>query len=142
MRGWLKGLQAGRHVCNEQDQHVAAAALMYEVARADGQWQDSESDALLARMAERWQLSDDDANALLKEAHALAENATDYHEMVRALRQWSPEQRRDLVLDMWAVAHADGELHPHEEYVIRKVADLLYVSHSDFIRGKLMHGKS
>jgi uncharacterized tellurite resistance protein B-like protein len=141
MRGWLKGLQAGRHVCSEQDQHVAAAALMYEVARADGQWQDSESDALLERMAERWQLSQEDAGALLKEAHALAENATDYHEMVRSLRQWQPEQRRDLVLDMWAVAHADGEVHPHEEYVIRKVADLLYVSHSDFIRGKLMHGK-
>ena len=43
---------------------------------------------------------------------------------------------------MWAVAHADNEVHPHEEYVIRKVADLLYVSHSDFIRGKLMHGQA
>ena len=141
MRGWLKGLQSGRHVCNEHDQHVAAAALMYEVARADGQWQESETEALLQRMSARWQMQPEDAQALLKDARKVAESATDYHELVRSLRQWQPEQRRDLVLDMWAVAHADDDVHPHEEYVIRKVADLLYVSHSDFIRGKLMHDK-
>ncbi|MCC1497968.1 TerB family tellurite resistance protein [Alcanivorax sp. 1008] len=141
MRGWLKGLQSGRHVCTEHDQHVAAAALMYEVARADGQWQESETDALLHRMSARWQMQPEDAEALLEDARKVAESATDYHELVRSLREWQPEQRRDLVLDMWAVAHADDEVHPHEEYVIRKVADLLYVSHSDFIRGKLMNDK-
>jgi uncharacterized tellurite resistance protein B-like protein len=141
MRGWLKGLQSGRRVCPQQDQRTAATALMYEVARADGQWQDSETDALLHRLVARWQLSSEDAAALLAEARTVAENATDYHELVRSLRQWQPEERRDLILDMWAVAHADDHVDPQEEYVIRKVADLLYVSHSDFIRGKLMHGK-
>ncbi|MFN3713450.1 MAG: TerB family tellurite resistance protein [Alcanivoracaceae bacterium] len=141
MRGWLKGLNSGRTVCPVQDQRRAAAALMYEVARADGHWQASETDALLHRMASRWQLNRDDAEALLDEAHSFAENATDYHEMVRSLRQWQPEERRDLILDMWAIAHADDHVDPQEEYVIRKVADLLYVSHNDFIRGKLMHGK-
>ncbi|PKM22199.1 MAG: TerB family tellurite resistance protein [Gammaproteobacteria bacterium HGW-Gammaproteobacteria-14] len=137
MRGWLKGLNSGRTVCPQQDQRRAAAALMYEVARADGQWQESESRALIQRMAARWQLTGEDAEALLDEARHTAENATDYHELIRTLRQWQPEERRDLIIDMWAVAHADGEVHPQEEYVIRKVGDLLYVAHSDFIRGKL-----
>jgi len=37
---------------------------------------------------------------------------------------------------MWRVAMADNALSRYEEHVIRKVADLLYVSHSDFIRSK------
>jgi uncharacterized tellurite resistance protein B-like protein len=37
---------------------------------------------------------------------------------------------------MWELAYADAELDKYEEYVIRKVADLIYVSHSEFIRAK------
>jgi uncharacterized tellurite resistance protein B-like protein len=37
---------------------------------------------------------------------------------------------------MWELAFADGDLSKYEEYVIRKVADLIYVSHSEFIRAK------
>ena len=38
---------------------------------------------------------------------------------------------------MWQVAHADGHIDPMEDAVIRKVAELLYVDHSEFIRAKL-----
>ena len=38
---------------------------------------------------------------------------------------------------MWEVAHADGEIDPLEDAVIRKSAELLYVDHSEFIRAKL-----
>jgi len=47
------------------------------------------------------------------------------------------EQRKELIVDMWIIAKADGVIDPMEEFVIRKVADLLYVSHSDFIYGKV-----
>lgn len=93
-------------------------------------------------MSARWQLSQEDATALLEEARSVAENATDYLELIRSLRQWQQQQRIDLVADMWAVAYADNEIHPYEEYVIRKIADLLYVPHSSFIYGKLLHSKN
>jgi uncharacterized tellurite resistance protein B-like protein len=35
------------------------------------------------------------------------------------------------------VAFADGHLDKHEEGIIRRVADLLHILHSDFIRCKL-----
>ena len=38
---------------------------------------------------------------------------------------------------MWKVAAVDGRVDPHEEHLLRKVADLLYVSHADYIRAKL-----
>jgi uncharacterized tellurite resistance protein B-like protein len=38
---------------------------------------------------------------------------------------------------LWELAYADGELDAHEEHRIRRLAGLLHVSHSEFIRTKL-----
>ena len=38
---------------------------------------------------------------------------------------------------MWTIAFADEEIDKYEEYLIRKISDLTYVSHSDFIKSKL-----
>jgi uncharacterized tellurite resistance protein B-like protein len=38
---------------------------------------------------------------------------------------------------MWRVAYADRRLVPEENAVISKVADLLHVSHGDYIAAKL-----
>ncbi len=46
-------------------------------------------------------------------------------------------RRCELVRLMWELALADGEHHHLEEHRIRQLADLLHVSHGDFIRAKL-----
>jgi len=38
---------------------------------------------------------------------------------------------------LWQVAFADGHLDPYEEALVRKIADLIYVPHRDFIQSKL-----
>ena len=38
---------------------------------------------------------------------------------------------------MWAVAYADGNVDKYEEHLIRQVAELTYVPHSDYIQSKL-----
>ena len=48
----------------------------------------------------------------------------------------SVEQKRSLLGMMWRVAMADDALSRYEEHVIRKVADLLYLPHSDFMLAK------
>ena len=42
-----------------------------------------------------------------------------------------------LIKTLWRVAAADGDIHRYEDHLIRRIADLLYVPHSDFIRAKL-----
>ncbi|MBT8429309.1 MAG: TerB family tellurite resistance protein, partial [Gammaproteobacteria bacterium] len=42
-----------------------------------------------------------------------------------------------LLRGLWEVAYANNELHHHEELLIRRLADLMYVPHADFIRSKL-----
>lgn len=134
--GQLMG-RAAAPEASADDLHLAAAALLYEVARADGQIDPRARDALLASLAQRWSLPRDQVVEKFNAAEEAAEQATDYFQFTRPLREhWSAAQRTELIHDMWSVAHADGKTHPQEEYVIRKVADLLYVAHSDFIRAR------
>ena len=45
-------------------------------------------------------------------------------------------QRPDATTAMWRVAFADGHLDKYEENIIRRVADLLHIRHSEYIRCK------
>ena len=46
-------------------------------------------------------------------------------------------QKVELLEMLWRVAQADGRVDHYEEYYIRRLADLLHLSHGDFIRTKL-----
>lgn len=140
MRQFLEKLfgQATEPGASEDDFHRAALALLYEVARADGHVDDDEQRQLLSALARRWELDAESLDQLMDEVRAQAEQATDLYEHIRLLREhWGPEPRATLIHEMWEVAHADQHADPHEEHLIRRVANLLHVSHGDFIRGKL-----
>ena len=38
---------------------------------------------------------------------------------------------------MWKLAYADGNVDKFEEFLIRKISDLLHIEHSDFINQKI-----
>jgi uncharacterized tellurite resistance protein B-like protein len=46
------------------------------------------------------------------------------------------EQKKDVIRLLWQVANADDQLDKYEDFLVRKVADLLYVPHSDVVRLK------
>lgn len=142
MIDWFKSLfgakPASTHSDKQEQARIAATALLFEVMRVDGDHHEKEHKVLMDKLAQRWQLTGDAARQLLHEAQRKAHHAVDYHHMVKLLREhYDSKERIALVRDMWDVAHADNHVDPHEEHIIRKIADLLYVSHSDFIRAKL-----
>ncbi|HCL10941.1 MAG TPA: hypothetical protein DHW66_01840, partial [Alteromonas sp.] len=49
----------------------------------------------------------------------------------------SAELKERVMRGLWQVAYADATLSPDEEHIIRKIADLLYIPHSRFIKAKL-----
>jgi uncharacterized tellurite resistance protein B-like protein len=96
--------------------HLAAAVLLVEVAKADHSLQESD---------------------LVEVAHDTAEADVSLHRQIDLInRHFTAGQKLDLVRGLWEVACADGEIHHHEEALIRRLADLIYVSHTDFIRSK------
>ncbi|PXX95260.1 TerB family tellurite resistance protein [Halomonas sp. LBP4] len=117
---------------------LATAALLFEVARADYHLDDSELALLRRQLQQRFALEDAALDELMSLAREEAEQAVDHYQFVSLAKQhYGYEQRCELVRTMWMLSLADGESHALEEHRIRRLADLLHVSHSDFIRTKL-----
>lgn len=117
---------------------LATAALLCEVMRADYDQSDAERTALKQMLTTRYRLSESEVTELMALAEAEVDDAVDHYQFVSLIKQhYGYEQRCELVVLMWQLAWADGSLDPLEEHRIRRLADLLHVSHSDFIRSKL-----
>lgn len=128
---------AGNVAPDEHRLQVATAALIAEVMRLDGQAA-PERAAFLAAVRRRFALSDDEASTLVALAEAEARDAVDYYQFTSLInRAFTAEQKAHVVELMWEVAYADGTLSAHEQHVMRKIAELLYVSHGDYIAAKL-----
>jgi uncharacterized tellurite resistance protein B-like protein len=116
---------------------LACAALMFEVAKADFSVETTEQDAVTSLLTAQFNLSADEVSTITEAAIEQADAATCLFEFTRTLNELaSAEQKRNLLAMMWRVAMADNALSRYEEHVIRKVADLLYVPHGDFIAAK------
>ena len=82
-------------------------------------------------------ITEEESKALLQQAEPQVEQSVSLYDFTSQLRELSQPVRIDLIKAMWEVAHADGEIDPLEDSVIRKTAELLYVDHKDFIKSKL-----
>ena len=123
--------------------NVAIASLLCEGAGADHQINESERVAKLQLLQRLLDLDEEQAKVLLEQAEPKVEQSVSLYDFTSQLRDLSQPVRIDLIKAMWEVAHADGEIDPIEDSVIRKTAELLYVDHSDFIKTKLnVLGKS
>lgn len=117
--------------------HLAAAMLLIEVAKADHSLDGDEVARIKDVLATKWGLGDADLNDLVKVAQDSSDTSVSLHRHIDLInRNFSPAQKIDLVRGLWDVACADASIHHHEEALIRRLADLLYVSHRDFIRTK------
>jgi uncharacterized tellurite resistance protein B-like protein len=116
---------------------LAVSALLIEVAIADHSYDDTEFAALLAILERKYNLPHEQLLELTELAREEQRDATSLYQFTQLInRDCSANEKFELIKAMWEVAFTDGRLDKYEEAVIRKVADLIYVSHSDFIRAK------
>ena len=123
----------------EHGYHVATAALLVEMMRADRAVEPGEREAVLRALAVAFDdLAPDETRELLARAEERADDATSLYEFTQVVnRQFDPEQKAHVVELLWRVAWADGALDKYEEHLVRRIADLIHVPHSVFIRMKL-----
>jgi uncharacterized tellurite resistance protein B-like protein len=116
---------------------LASAALLVEVARADFEITPEELARLISLLAATFDMSPEDVELVTQQANDQVENAVSLHDFTRVINEHcSPDERSELIGLMWQVAAADGDLSKYEDHLIRRVADLLYVPHQEFIRLK------
>ncbi|HZP92745.1 MAG TPA: TerB family tellurite resistance protein [Burkholderiales bacterium] len=117
---------------------LAAATLLAEMARVDGKVTQADLRAARDALCTMFALSADGAQALIERAGRTENRPTSYFPAVSVLnRHLSAEQKVQFVEQLWRVANADREIDVYEDHLVRKIADLLYVPHADFISSKL-----
>ena len=114
---------------------LATATLLVEIVRADYEEDLVEGEAVFVQLREFFSLSQEETALLVQEAEQEADQAVSLQEFTRELHeQLSIGEKHSVIEMLWRVALADSNLDKHEDYLIRKVAGLLYVPHNDLIR--------
>jgi uncharacterized tellurite resistance protein B-like protein len=121
----------------EERQQLALASLLVEMAKADFDDSQVEHDLIIDLLAAHFELKPAEAVELLDRARNSANEAICLFDFTRALHEsLDAKQKKDVIRLLWQVAHADNRLDKYEDYLVRKVSDLLYVSHGDVVRIK------
>ena len=117
---------------------LACAALLIEVINSDHELDDRETAAFLEVLQSNLNIPEEELKEIVKLAEAQAHQATSLYEFTRLINdEYDYPQKLKLVENMWRIAFSDKELDKYEEHLIRKVSELIYVSHGDFIKAKL-----
>jgi uncharacterized tellurite resistance protein B-like protein len=121
----------------DQALRLAAAALLVEVGRSDGQIDERERTVMRAALQSTLRLSADESDELLRLGEARSRAAVSLYEFTRVVDQELPLEDKTRVVELlWLVAFADGKKDAHEEHLVRQIAGLLHVPHPDFIEAK------
>jgi len=116
----------------------ACAALLIETALADKVFNTEEIDSMKKTLREVYGIDEKDLDELISESEKKVSESTSLYEYTRLINDLCNYQDKlKLIQNLWTIAFADKHLDKYEEYLIRKISDLLYISHSDFIQQKL-----
>lgn len=124
-------------VASQHALQLATAALLLEMMRMDSSVTAAETAAVTKVLRSRFGLRAEEVEMLMVLAADEARQATDYFQFTSLInKSFSAEQKVQVVEYLWQVAYADGHLDAHEQHFMRKIADLLYVSHADYVAAK------
>ena len=117
---------------------LAYASLLIEVIKSDDHFDQREHDELLNILGNKLTIEKKALDELSELAQLKSDESTSLYEFTREINdKYQYEEKVQLIEDLWRIAYSDERIDKYEDYVIRKVADLIYVSHSDFIKSKL-----
>lgn len=117
---------------------LAAAALLFEVVRADADVRNNERTVMRTAIQSVFGLSDEEALELMDLAEEESRTASSLYQFTSLVDEgFSADEKKRLVELLWMVSFADTVKHAEEEHVVRKIAGLLHVPHPDFIDAKI-----
>jgi uncharacterized tellurite resistance protein B-like protein len=106
--------------------HLAACALLLELAYADEEFSPAERTHLEAALGRHFGLDATTAGELIGLAQTERQMSVDHYQFARTIaQQYDLGQRMVLAEVMWGLILADGQVSRHESYLLRKLANLL-----------------
>ena len=116
----------------------ACSALLIEVAYADKIFDESEIISLKESLKETYNIDAQIIDELILDSKKTVDESTSLYEYSRVVNEeFDYPDKLELLSRIWKLAFADGNLDKYEDHLIRKISDLIHISHSDFIKIKL-----
>ena len=117
---------------------LGTCILLIEVSKADDSFDEVEKDKIVDILKKNFSLESDQTKILIKLADEKNQEMISLYEWTSEMnKNYSYSEKVNVIKVLWDVAYADGHIDKYEDYTIRKISELLYVKHQDFIKAKL-----
>lgn len=123
--------------CSAERIRHATAVLLVEIARADHDLREEEMAEIRDQLAGQFDIEAAQAADLLGRARKTSDDSVSLYEFTRILHaEMSYAEKESVIAMLWRIALADRDLDKYEDYMIGKIAELLYVARGDVLRLK------
>ncbi len=121
----------------DHDLKLAAATLMFEVVRSDGNIDEAELTAMGDVLRQQFKFEEEDIQNMMSLARKSAAEATSLQGFTREIcDNWGNAKRALLLENLWLIALADETIDAHERHLVRKVAGLLYLTEGQIVQAR------
>ena len=117
---------------------VATAALLIEIAKADGNFSNKERNRIIDLMRTDFNLDDECVDELLELSEQKVKDSISVYEFSSVINEsFTQQEKLDLIKNLWRIIYEDGKLDSHEDRLIKIVGSTLNLEHKDVIGAKL-----
>ncbi len=117
---------------------LAAAVLLIEIARVDGDFSAAERESIRQVLRQRFALDGDAGEELIRLAEDTQRQSADLHQFTSQInRNFSQDEKQEIIESFWALVFADGYLDAHEDAVMHQLGHLIGLSHRQLIDAKI-----
>jgi uncharacterized tellurite resistance protein B-like protein len=117
---------------------LATAAILLDIAYADGTFTPAEDGDIVGFLQRAFALAGEEARELIAAAGEIRARTIDHFALTNYIRKNSAlPDRIEIVRTMWRMVYGDGKLTDYENYLVRKLADLLGLEHHVMIGAKV-----
>ena len=136
----IKKLTQSEHAdtVTQDELSIAAVLLLVEVMMADHHIDEGEKQQLLRSTMDLLATNREESMELINQAIRQHDELVSLFDLTRVINlHFGQDRKIELLAHMWRIAYSDRQWDKYEEHLIRKVADLLYISHKDFIHTRV-----
>ena len=113
---------------------IATCILLIEVSKSDDDFDIKEQDKIKDLVKKKFNIPQDKIDHIFMHCNKEHDSMTSLYDWTEVVnKECSYEQKCMIIGYMWDIAFIDSKIDKYEDFTIRKVADLIYVKHKDFI---------
>tara|TARA_Y100001935_G_C16831567_1_gene279668 strand:- start:12 stop:446 length:435 start_codon:yes stop_codon:yes gene_type:complete len=116
---------------------LTASVLAYEIARSDGNISESELSVLMQEIEKISQKVGRDKQEIFKIVEIYSKDSVSFYDFIEDInKNYSKDEKIQLLKFMWKTAYADGMLEIDEERLVRRVADMIKIKDIEVLKLK------